>query len=245
MVVSLDIEIDLGTKYLTNISAYFLGGIFAADEFAQKDGVRYVVSPTRYNKSSIDNKDFENHYQAVTKLAKVINKTTLLSPLIIANKLNTGKFNNRMFGFGTYFECANDLRLENEAAKVMTALEKSSSIVRRCFLVGMFDGRGYYDKHAGYIGFDCANEKLSKFLCDVINLYGLKCNYNPLRARKNKESKSRDPQIRINKIENFQENIGFISRQKINKYYDLYDKYLYVIAEENFVLEGLKIIRRK
>ena len=41
MAVNLDIDIDLGTKYLTHISAYFLGAIFASDEFVIKDGRKF------------------------------------------------------------------------------------------------------------------------------------------------------------------------------------------------------------
>ena len=59
-----------------------------------------------------------------------------------------------------------------------------------------------------------------------------------------KQSKSRAPQIRINKRENFQEQIGFISPQKIKKYFSLYDSNIYKIVEENNILQGLKVIRR-
>lgn len=244
MAVNLDIDIDLGTKYLTNISAYFLGAIFASAEYVEKDGTKYIVAPARYNKPSITNIDFENHYYAVRNLAGKLKKHTLLSEHIIANNLNTGKFNKRMYGFGTFFECSKDLNLEQETCNVLSVLKDSDKIIHRCFLVGMFDGRGYYDKHTGYMVFDSANDNLSDFLCNVIHSYGLQCNYNPERERGNKESKNRAPQIRINKREKFQENIGFISPQRIKKYFDLYNTNSYEIVEENDILQGLKVIRR-
>lgn len=244
MAVNLDIDIDLGTKYLTNISAYFLGAIFASNEFAERDGIRYVVAPARYNKPSITNIDLEKHYYAIKNLSSSLKKETLMSENILNNNLNTGKFNKRMPGFGTFFQCSKDLNLEQEINKVLDALSNSDKIIHRCFLVGMFDGRGYYDIHTGYMVFDSDNDKLSDFLCNVICLYGLKCNYNPERERENKQSKSRAPQIRINKRENFQEQIGFISPQKIKKYFSLYDSNIYKIVEENNILQGLKVIRR-
>ena len=241
MAVNLDIDIDLGTKYLTNISAYFLGAIFASNEYVEKDGIRYIVAPARYNKPSITNIDFENHYYAIKNLAGELKKSTLLSEHIIANNLNTGKFNKRMYGFGTFFECSKELNLEQKTNQVISALIDSNKIIHRCFLVGMFDGRGYYDTHTGYMVFDSANDNLSDFLCTIIRSYGLQCNYNPER---DKESKSRAPQIRINKREKFQENIGFISPQRIKKYFGLYDANLYEIIEENDILQGLKVIRK-
>lgn len=244
MAVNLDIDVDLGTKYLTNISAYFLGAIFASNEYVEKDGIRYIVAPARYNKPSITNIDFENHYYAIKNLAGELKKSTLLSEHIIANNLNTGKFNKRMYGFGTFFECSKELNLEQKTNQVISALIDSNKIIHRCFLVGMFDGRGYYDTHTGYMVFDSANDNLSDFLCTIIRSYGLQCNYNPERERENKGSKSRAPQIRINKREKFQENIGFISPQRIKKYFGLYDTNLYEIIEENDILQGLKVIRK-
>ena len=49
----LDIDIDLGTKYLTNISAYFLGAIFASDEFVIREGRKVWVAPVRHNKNMV------------------------------------------------------------------------------------------------------------------------------------------------------------------------------------------------
>ena len=40
------------------------------------------------------------------------------------------------------------------------------------------------------------------------------------------------------------ENIGFISPQRIKKYFGLYDTNLYEIIEENDILQGLKVIRK-
>ena len=133
MAVNLDIDIDLGTKYLTNISAYFLGAIFASNEYVEKDGIRYIVAPARYNKPSITNIDFENHYYAIKNLAGELKKSTLLSEHIIANNLNTGKFNKRMYGFGTFFECSKELNLEQKTNQVISALIDSNKIIHRCF----------------------------------------------------------------------------------------------------------------
>ena len=89
MAVNLDIDIDLGTKYLTNISAYFLGAIFSFDEFVIKDGRKFWVAPVRHNKNMVSNIDIEQHYNNIRTLARDINKTTIMAELINSNGLNT------------------------------------------------------------------------------------------------------------------------------------------------------------
>lgn len=249
MVVNLDIDIDLGAKYLTNISAYFLGAIFASDEFVIKDGKKYWVAPVRHNKDQVSNIELEQHYNNIRILARDINKTTIMAELINSNGLNTGKFFPRMVGFGTFFESSINMQLEDIIEQVRSALFKSSKLVQQCFLIGMFDGRGSFDINnkngkIRYLVLDCANPNLGSFLCEVISNYGLKCNYNESRERK-EGGRPRKNQIRIKSSEKFQENIGLISAQKINKVYNLYDKNLYGIKNVDDILTGLKQIRRK
>ncbi len=249
MAVNLDIDIDLGTKYLTNISAYFLGAIFASDEFVIKDGRKFWVAPVRHNKNMVSNIDIEQHYNNIRTLARDINKTTIMAELINSNGLNTGKFTSRMVGFGTFFESSINLQLEDLIESVRAALFSSTKLIQQCFLIGMFDGRGYFDINSEnakvrYVAIDCANPNLGNFLCEVISNYGMEYNYNESRERK-EGGRPRKNQVRIKGAEKFQENIGFISSQKINQVYNLYDKNLYEIRNVDDILIGLKQIRRK
>lgn len=249
MAVNLDIDIDLGTKYLTNISAYFLGAIFASDEFVIKDDRKFWVAPVRHNKNMVSNIDIEQHYNNIRTLARDINKTTIIAELINSNGLNTGKFTSRMVGFGTFFESSINLQLEDFIEPVRVALFSSTKLIQQCFLIGMFDGRGYFDinsKNAKlrYLAIDCANPNLGSFLCEVINKYGMEYNYNESRERK-EGGRPRKNQVRIKGAEKFQENVGFISSQKINQVYNLYDENLYEIKNVDDILIGLKQIRRK
>lgn len=249
MVTNIDIAIDLGTKYLTNISAYFLGAIFAADESMIIDNKQYWVAPVRHNKNMVSNVDIESHFNDIRKLANHIGKTTLMAKLINTERPNTSKFTSRMDGFGTFFESTADTNLEDIVDTVKECLFKSSRIIQQCFLIGMFDGRGYFDinstnKKIRYIVIDCANPNLGQFLCEVIQNYGLSYNYNVSRERR-EGGTPRKNQVRVKGSVNFQENIGFISTQKINQAFNLYDQELYKIVVKNDILTGLKqIIRR-
>ena len=54
----------------------------------------------------------------------------------------------------------------------------SEKLVQQCFLIGMFDGRGYFDINSEnakvrYVAIDCANSNLGNFLCEVISNYGM------------------------------------------------------------------------
>lgn len=249
MTVNLDIGIDLGTKYLTNVSAYFLGAILASDECVIRDKEKYWVAPVRHNKSGITNVELEQHFNNIKKLAQKNDKTTIMTETIILSHLNTGKFSRRMVGFGTFFKSPIDLELENIVPTIKNALFASSKEVQQCFLIGMFDGRGAFDinKQNGkirYLSLDCANSNLGEFLSEVIENYGLRGNYNTSRERL-EGGEPRKDQLRIKGNENFQEEIGFISSQKINRVFDLYDKEMYEIVEKDEILFGLKQIRRK
>ena len=244
----LDIDLEMGTKYLINESAYFLGGIFAANESVTVRGQKYWIAPVRHNNGYLTNAELESHFQHVKALANKLSNNTLMTSTIKRNGLDSGKF-NRLVGFGTFFRSTGTADIIDMIPDVKKALLASTNEVKRCFIVGMFDGRGSIDinKKNGtilYVVLDCENEIVGRFLCEVVDDYGLSYNYNQARERLEGGNPRKD-QLRIPGSEGFIIKIGLISDKKFSVAASVYDNTIYKIKAENNILYGLKSIERR
>jgi site-specific DNA recombinase len=121
----LHIDLETGTKYLINESAYFLGGMFAANESVTKNGRMYWIAPVRYNNGYVTTEELEDHFQNVRASAAKLSNQTLMASTIRTNGLDSGKF-NRLLGFGTFFETKNKTRLE-DMLTIMASLAQQES----------------------------------------------------------------------------------------------------------------------
>lgn len=242
----LNIDIEMGTKYLINESAYFLGGIFAANESIERNGKKYWIAPVRYNFGYATTEELEEHFGYVRTSAVKLGNQTLMSATIKSNGLDSGKF--RLPGFGTFFESKNKTPLEEMIPAIKEALLASSTEIKRCFIAGMFDGRGSLDRNKRnntirYVVLDCENPVVGDFLSEVIDDYGLEYNYN--RARERVEGGNpRKEQLRIPGRESYLEKIGFISPKKFDVCYETYEQNKYDTVREDNILTGLKKITR-
>ncbi|WP_252249200.1 hypothetical protein [Clostridium sp. VAP23] len=245
---NLNIDLEMGTKYLINESAYFLGGIFAANESVTAKGQKYWIAPVRHNNVYLTNAELESHFQHVKALATKLSNNTLMASTIKKNQLDSGKF-NRLVGFGTFFKTTGTVDIIDMIPDVKRALLASTNEVKRCFIAGMFDGRGSIDinKNKGtirYIVLDCENETVGRFLCEVVDDYGLSYNYNQARERL-EGGKPRKDQLRIPGSEDFIKKIGLISDKKFSVAASVYDNTIYKTRDENHILDGLKSIERR
>lgn len=248
MYQDLYIDLEMGTKYLINESAYFLGGIFAANECAMSGEQKYWIAPVRYNNNYITNEELEAHFQHVKEMASKLGENTLMASTIRKNGLDSGKF-KRLVGFGTYFKSIDKVDIINMIPEVKRALFSSSEEVKRCFIAGMFDGRGSIDinRKTGnirYVVLDCENEIVGEFLCEVLKNYGLKYNYNKARERV-EGGKPRKDQLRILGSEDFIMKIGFVSEKKFNVAFSAYNNKIYKVKSQDNILNGLKVIERR
>lgn len=240
----LNIDLEMGTKYLINESAYFLGGIFAANESVQVEDKMYWIAPVRHNNNYLTNEELEEHFQNIKILSNKLSNETLMAQTIRQNRLDSGKF-NRLVGFGTFFESKNGTPLEHLIPSVKKALLNSSDEVKRCFIVGMFDGRGAFDrnKQTGairYVALDCENSIIGAFLCEILDSCGIAYNYNTARDRLGGGAPRKD-QLRIPGSEKYLEKFGFISQKKFEVGISCYDiPNTYMVKNEDGILNGLK-----
>ena len=95
--------IETKTKYLTKELAYFLGGIYAADEKVVSKGKLYWSAPVRYNFHYSTLKQTTEHFDYVCQISTKVNGYTVMSDNIKDTSLDSGK--NRLPGL---LDCPND-----------------------------------------------------------------------------------------------------------------------------------------
>lgn len=242
-----DAKINTGTKYLTEEVAYFLGGIYAADEKVVSNGKIYWAAPVRYNPTYSTTAETAEHFDFVSSIAAKVNGYTVMKENIKGTSLDSGK--NRLPGFSTFFESTGLVDLLTEIPDLKDALFSSSKDVKKAFIIGVIDGRGTPDASAAkqvirYLSLDCPNNDIGAFLSDVMTNYGLNVNYNTARDRL-EGGNPRKPQLRIKDVEYYMGNLGYISPAKVRKLAEVYNaKYGSAnITSGNKFLAGLKYLK--
>lgn len=242
-----DAKINTGTKYLTEEVAYFLGGIYAADEKVVSDGKIYWAAPVRYNPTYSTTIETAEHFDYVSTISSKVNGYTVMKDNIKGTSLDSGK--NRLPGFSTFFESTGLTDLLAEIPNLKTALFSSTEDVQKAFIIGVIDGRGTPDasvaKHIiRYLSLDCPNNQIGSFLSDVMKNYGLNINYNTVRDRL-EGGNPRKPQLRIKNVVYYMEHLGYISPAKVRKLKQVYDAkfgHSTIISGSSF-LAGLKYLK--
>lgn len=138
--------------------------------------------------------------------------------------------------------------LQQTIPEVKQALMQSSSEVRRCFVVGAFDGRGYVDLNKKnnkirYLALDCPDNSTGMLLKDLLVSEGFSVNYNVARDRL-EGGEPRKPQLRIKNWEKFLKCYGMVSEKKYDimksSYTTIYGGC--ITKDESQILDGLKTI---
>lgn len=220
-----DSKINTGSQYLTKEIAYFLGGIYAANENVESEGNVYWTAPVRYNSKYSTQSEIAEHFESVSSLSRSVNGITIMVDNIKSTSLDSGK--NRLPGFCTFFESNNLNNLIGEIPNLSRALHSSSDDVKKSFILGAIDGRGTPDIKIEtgtirYITIDCPTNEIGNFLNDFFTDCGLVCNYNTSRDRL-EGGEPRKPQLRIKNVDYYIRNIGYISSTKFRKLKNAFD----------------------
>lgn len=240
--------IKTGTRYLTTEVAYFLGGIYAADEGVTSNDKLYWAAPVRYNPTYSTESQTAEHFDYVNTIASKLSSYTVMKDNIKGTSLDSGK--NRLPGFSTFFESTGLTNLQNEIPTLKPALLAADNDVKKAFILGVIDGRGTPDINIPkaiirYLSLDCPNDDIGDFLYNVFEDYGLDCNYNTARERL-EGGKPRKPQLRIKNVEDYMRKIGYISPAKFQKMTDVFvAKYgVANVIDGSTFLPGLKYLER-
>lgn len=238
--------LDMGTIYLTEEAAYFLGGIYAADEHIGGNQ-KYWAAPVRYNPQYSTSVETAEHFDFVTRISSSVRGYTEMKELIKGTPLDSGK--NRLPGFSTFFKETTLHDLNVEIPNLKAALDSSQRPVKRAFILGAFDGRGTPDVSAAkgvirYLSLDCPTDEIGSFLSDVLTDFGLSINYNTARDRL-EGGNPRKSQLRIKDVDKYMEEVGYISPAKFRHLEQVY-RQIYtsvtVSADYSF-LPGVKLMK--
>lgn len=240
--------IKTSTKYLTKELAYFLGGIYAANESVSSNGKLYWAAPVRYNPQYSTQTQTTEHYDHVCVIGSKVGGYTVMKDNIKGTPFDSGK--NRLPGFSTFFESTELTDLCTEIPNFKTALLSSDDDIKKAFILGVIDGRGTPDISIQkglirYLALDCPNDDIGSFLFDIFKSYGLLCNYNTARDRL-EGGNPRKPQLRIKNVEDYMRGIGYISPAKIDHMKSVYiSKYGSAnVTDGSSFLSGLKYLSR-
>lgn len=244
--VVFDTGLQMNTRYLTESVAYFLGEIFAAEEYVVSNGSKYMIAPVRYNFNAATDIEIAEHFDLVKNIARPINGQTVMRDNIIHTSLDSGK--NRLPGFSTFFKSLTLENMQDLIPSLRDALYESPCSVQRSFLVGVFDGRSSADINrktfnVRMLSLDCISDEVSSFLSQMVERSGLRYNYNTHRDRV-EGGRARNPQLRIRDVDVFMRKIGLISPRRINLLKTAYShNYTNVeIQDDSNILPGLKTI---
>lgn len=240
--------IKTNTKYLTPELAYFLGGIYAANESVSSNGKLYWAAPVRYNPQYSTQAQTTEHYDHVCVIGSKVGGYTIMKDNIKGTSFDSGK--NRLPGFSTFFESTSLTDLCIEIPNLKAALLSSDNDIKKAFILGVIDGRGTPDISIQkglirYLALDCPNNDIGSFLFDVFKSYGLLCNYNTARERL-EGGNPRKSQLRIKNVEDYMRGIGYISPAKFDHMKSVYiSKYgSSNVTDGSSFLSGLKYLSR-
>lgn len=219
-----DAGINTGTTYLTESVAYFLGGIYAANETVVADNNRYWAAPVRYNSQYSSAAETAEHFDFVSAISATVRGYTVMRENIKGTRLDSGK--NRLPGFSTFFTATTLTALEPEIPNLKEQLFASSREVQKAFIIGVIDGRGTPDVSVPngilrYLSLDCPNNEIGNFLSEVMTHFGINVNYNTARDRL-EGGNPRKPQLRVKDVEWYMANMGYISPAKFRKLSEVY-----------------------
>lgn len=250
-----EVEYDSGlrtnTRFLTKELAYFLGGIYTANESVRCDsGQIYWAVPVRYNSNQASQGQVMEHYDFVRRIAEsvggyTVSQENLEEPL-------TCFYSNGPRGFVTIFLSTGLSNLSEGIEDLVRTLQESSESVKRAFILGAIDGRGTPDlsihkQTLRYISTDCENEHVGVLLSRFFSDCGYDCNYNPPRDR-DSGGRPRKSQFRIkaHSIENYMRDIGYISPSRFLKMEQFYDAAYgsHIVAHNDAFLPGVKTLTR-
>lgn len=198
---------------VTPEQAYCLGGIISSAECYVSGQTTRWISLVRHNPVSDDETpqfmdNIAKHKKCVQKISKSLSGREL--------KADSPVYKNyfrRKVGFAFYFTSRKFVNFESLLQFTEQLIDASDDRVKRAFLVGVFDGRGYFDSHNKLFDVDCERTDGTRLILKYLQVFN--CGINPSRARP--PARPRDPQLRIHKssLPQFMKTIGLISPIKI------------------------------
>lgn len=212
----MDFPINVSSE-LTPESAYCIGAIISSEKSYEYKGKTHYLAMVRHNANRVTEKDLKKH---VALLRKIAQKTT--GRILMKDKLvERGWFERSKDGFAIVFHADKAFESTELVGKARQLLENASTDILRSFLVGAYDGRGYWDKHLKRMVIDCRAETQA-LLAEILLKFQIHADENAHRGTDERKT-PREKQFRISCQDSgrFFGEIGLISPGKIGKIIEL------------------------
>ena len=212
----MDFPINVSSE-LTPESAYCIGAIISSEKSYEYKGKTYYLAIVRHNANRVAERDLKKH---VALLRKIAQKTT--GRILMKDKLvERGWFERSKDGFAIVFHADKAFESTELVGKARQLLENASTDILRSFLVGAYDGRGYWDKHLKRMVIDCRAETQA-LLAEILLKFQIRADENAHRGTDERRT-PRENQFRITRQDSgrFFSEIGLISPGKIGKIIEL------------------------
>ncbi len=181
-----------------------------------------IADPTK--KATLDNSinEHSNFIKALIKRSngKVLSKTELREK---------GWFPPNKQGFGVIFESPAGTTITDLTDRISDFLSSADATIKRCFIVGAFDGRASIDYNAKngtvrYISLDCSDDMIAQILNDTLSEFNIETNYNTARDRL-EGGRPRRNQFRISphSAETFFRKIGMLCPSRFSRALQIYN----------------------
>ena len=224
---------------VTPEQAYCLGGIISSAECYTSGPISYWVLLIRHNQVSEDeapqfHRNLDEHKKYVQKISKSLSGRELKNDYSVYK----GYF-ARKIGFAFSFPSRKFMNFESLLQFTEQLIDASDDRVKRAFLVGVFDGRGYFDSNNKLLDVDCERTDGTALILKYLQVFN--CGVNPSRTRP--PAVPRDPQLRIRRssLPQFMKTIGLISPIKISIIKSNSNSSC-IINSADDVLPGLRVI---
>ena len=233
------VDSPLDFDNISNEVAYFIGGIIVSGgETHIINEKEYFVIPFRKNNKPND-EDFINRVNShQEKVLDIIDCFAGSVENHLASELKGDLGFSALVGFAVLFPTVNVI--ENRENFVNALLEKMLGMdlsTIKCCLIGMFDSKGYIDRHRKLIGMDVDSETSGKAIGKLISKFNLQFNLNPMREREGGKGEPRKVQLRI-KLTEYCKTFGVISPNKLLQIENTFASAEMVDVDE--ILPGLK-----
>jgi len=219
-------------------AAYCLGGIISANEIKScSDGQYAMLLPIRHNPKQVNSKQIQIHKKHIDAISSTCNGLIL--------KPNSKNFNSwfpkNKDGFLAVFYRDAVITYSDILAFATNNIINASLPIKQAFLVGAFDGRCSWDKRAKKIVLDCSDSDGADLICNILNDFSIKYDYNLARDRKIGNT-PRKPQLRISSynVPDFMKTIGLISPAKIDTI--IKSSFSDALSTSDALLPGLTIL---
>lgn len=202
---------------LTPEAAYCIGAIITSEKSYEYRGKTYYLVTVKHNANQITDEDLKKHTALLRRIAQKTTGKVLLKDKLVERKW----FERSKVGFAIVFRSDIAIEFAELIRSVRQLLENADMDILRAFLVGSFDGRGYWDKRKNRMVVDCREETQS-LLTEILLKFSIHADENPHRGTDDRRT-PREIQFRIISSDSglFFSQIGLISPGKIRKLIEL------------------------